>query len=186
MSRNLKVDRTRALLLVIDVQERLLPAMEEGAKAALLANLSRFGQAKKALELPALITEQYPKGLGPTVPEVAAAFEGVTPMAKSCFDALGDEAIARTLRELDRSTVLVAGMETHICVFQTVRSLAARGFSVHVLADAVASRTRANHELGLELSKEAGAVISSTETALFDMLERAGTDAFKLVSKLVR
>jgi nicotinamidase-related amidase len=160
--------------------------MEEGLKERLLHNLRRLGEASPLLELPVLISEQYPKGLGPTVAEVKAAFPTAVPLEKISFDATGDPGIAAQLARLDRPIVLVAGMETHICVYQTVRSLASRGLSVHLLTDAVASRTMHNHEVGLELAERAGAIPTSTETVLFDMLERAGTDAFRTISKLVR
>lgn len=179
-----RLERSRAALLVIDIQEKLVPAMEAELKARLLGSVRLWGQAAKVLALPVVMTEQYPKGLGPTIPDVRAAFSEVTPRSKLCFDALGDPANAEMLGSC--AQVVVMGMETHICVFQTVRSLVQRGKQVHVLRDAVASRTVENYQVGLELCRAAGAIISSTEAALFDLLGEAGTDEFRALSKLVR
>lgn len=176
----------RQLLLVIDAQERLVPAMEPDLRARLLGNLVRLGAARKALGFPALLTEQYPEGLGPTVAEVRAVFPDVQPHSKLCFAASEDPEFEAALTELAPSRVVVAGMETHICVFQTVRDLRLRGLEVCVLSDAVASRTRENFEVGLELARALGAVVTSTEAFLFDLLGRAGSPEFKLISKLVR
>jgi isochorismate hydrolase len=173
------------LLLVIDVQEKLVPAMHPDLWDRMRANLLRLGTAAKLLELPVFVSEQYPKGLGPTLGDVKSAFEGARTFEKSVFDAAKDETIKNELSASGRPKIIVAGMETHICVYQTVRSLAAT-HHVHVLADAVASRSRENYEVGLDLIRSTGATVTSTETVLFDLLERAGTDAFKVVSKLVR
>lgn len=186
MARSLRPDPARVLLLVIDVQEKLAPAMEPELRARLIANLVRLGEARGALGFHALLTEQYPEGLGGTLPEVRAAFSGLSPRPKLCFAAPEDPAIDETLRAIDPAQVVLAGMETHICVYQTTRALRARGLEVSILADAVASRTRDNYEVGLELARGQGASITSTETLLFDLLGRAGSPAFKLVSRLVR
>ncbi len=182
----LALNEKDTLLLIVDVQERLAPAMHPELYGPLIANLDRFGAARSLLGLEVLVTEQYPKGLGPTVAPVRAAFEGVTAHEKIAFSAMGDEGIAKAIESMGRQSVVVAGMETHICVYQTVRDLVDAGFRVHVLSDAVASRSRDNYSIGLALMEKGGAAISSTETVLFDLLGRAGTDAFKAISKLVR
>jgi nicotinamidase-related amidase len=182
----LRVRREDTLLLVIDVQERLAPAMAPERLGRMLKNLERLGAARELLGLPAVVTEQYPKGLGATVPLVQAAFAGIPVQDKLAFSACGDPAIRSAIEGHGKGTVVVAGMETHVCVWQTVRHLLADGRSVHVLADAVASRTEENYQIGLGLMARAGAVITSTEVVLFDMLEAAGTEAFKGVSRLVK
>jgi nicotinamidase-related amidase len=174
------------ILLVVDVQERLAPAMHPELYGPLVENLRRFGAARSVLDLPVIATEQYPKGLGPTVEPVRGAFEGVVALEKMTFSAFADDAIRQAIEASGRRTVIVSGMETHICVYQTARDLAGAGYGVHVLADAVASRSRQSYEVGLDLIQRAGAVVTTTETVLFDRIGRAGTDAFKLVSKLVR
>ena len=181
-----RLEASSSLLVVIDVQERLLPAMEDTARGRLTANLARLGAASGVLGYSTLITEQYPRGLGATVGEVKEAFSGVEPLPKVTFDAFADDAIGGRLEAIAPSTVLVTGMETHICVFQTVRSLVDRGYRTMVIEDAVASRTVENRALGLQLARRAGAIVTSTETVLFDLLGQAGGDAFKAISKLVR
>lgn len=176
------------VLLVVDVQERLAAAMPEGAMSRVVQNTSILLDAAKILGVRVVASEQYPKGLGPTVASVAAKLAEVNaaPMPKTCFDACSDLGIARALAGSAARAVVVVGMETHVCVFQTARELGKRGYATYVVADAVASRREENRVLGLSLCERAGAVIAPTETIVFDWLERAGTDAFKAVSKLVR
>jgi nicotinamidase-related amidase len=183
---SLALDQKNTVLLIVDVQERLAPAMHAELYGPLVENMRRFGAARSVLDLPVVITEQYPQGLGPTVPPIKSAFEGTPILEKISFSAMGDEAVAKQLSTIGRKSVVVTGMETHICVYQTARDLVRAGFDVHVLADGVASRTRDNYSIGLALMEKAGAAISSTETVLFDLLGRAGTEAFKAISKLVR
>ncbi len=175
-------------LLVVDVQERLAGAMQEGALARLVRNVSLLLDAAKILGLRVVASEQYPKGLGPTIPEIAQKLldVGVAPLPKVTFDACGDLGIARALSDAGPRSVIVAGMETHVCVFQTARELVKRGYATHVAADAVASRSEDNRALGLALCERAGAFVVPTETIVFDLLERAGTDAFRALSKLLK
>jgi nicotinamidase-related amidase len=175
-------------ILVVDVQERLAAAMPEATLERLVANTLVLLETAKTLGAPVLASEQYPKGLGPTLPALAQKLGeiGVTPMAKMTFDACSDLPIARALAEKAVRAVVVVGMESHVCVFQTARELVKRGYQTIVVADAVASRKEENRVLGLSLCERAGAVVAPTETIAFDLLERAGTDAFKAVSKLVR
>ncbi|HEY8076854.1 MAG TPA: isochorismatase family protein [Labilithrix sp.] len=172
-------------ILVVDVQERLAAAMPKETLDRLVANVGILVEAAKTLGVHVLASEQYPKGLGPTLSAIAEKLPS-PPLAKMTFDACSDLAIARALESLAPRTVIVAGMEAHVCVFQTARELVKRGHQTIVLADAVSSRREENRVLGLSLCERAGAAIAPTETVLFDLLERAGTDAFKTVSKLVR
>ena len=183
-----RLDPSTTVILVVDVQEKLAAAMPEEALAALVKNTNILLEAAKALGVRVLASEQYPKGLGPTLPAIAANLDalGVKPMAKMTFDACSDLALARALTDPDPRAVVVVGMEAHVCVFQTARELVKRGYATHVVADAVTSRREDNRRLGLALCERAGAFITGTETVAFDLLERAGTDAFKAVSKLVR
>ncbi len=172
-------------ILVVDVQERLAAAMPKETLERLVANVGILLEAAKTLGVRVIASEQYPKGLGPTLPAIAEKLPS-PPLAKMTFDACSDLAIARALESLAPRTVIVAGMEAHVCVFQTARELVKRGHRTVVLADAVSSRREENRVLGLSLCEKAGATIAPTETVLFDLLERAGTDAFKTISKLVR
>lgn len=175
-----KLDRDRAALVVIDVQEgfrKAIPGFD--AIAAATATMVR-GAA--TLGLPIIVTEQYPKGLGATVEEVAAHLpDGAEPLAKTVFSAAAADGFDLAGRE----QAIVCGIETHVCVNQTSLELLDRGLEVHVVADAVGSRSAANRELGLAKLERAGAWISSVETALFELLGGAGSDEFKVVQRLV-
>ena len=173
------------VLIIVDVQERLAPAMDAVLYQRLLANVARLVGGTRLLGIPVIVTEQYPKGLGPTVAALREILGGVLPDEKMTFSAAKDDRIARRLRALGRSTAVMVGMETHVCVYQTARDLAAT-WKIHVPQDAVASRTHENFGVGLDLIRQAGGIVTSTETVLFDLLERSGTDAFRVVSKLVR
>jgi nicotinamidase-related amidase len=181
----LKLDRARAAVLVVDIQARLTPAMPPETLARVLKYTRALVGAAKELGLPVLATEQYPKGLGPLVPEVREVLPS-PPLEKVHFSCGADPAFAAALEKTGRRQVIVCGMETHVCVFQTVRDLAGAGYEVHVCADAVSSRTEEHRRVGLELCREAGAIVTTAETAIFDLLHRAATDEFKKVSALVR
>jgi nicotinamidase-related amidase len=175
-------------LLVVDVQDRLAAAMPAARMESLTRNTGILLDAAGILGVRVLASEQYPKGLGHTIAPLAEKLRalGVAPAAKTTFDACGEPEIARPLSAAAPRSVIVVGMETHVCVFQTVRELVARGYGVHVPIDAVASRTEENRVAGIALCERAGAVATTTETVVFDWLEKAGTDAFKAVSKLVK
>jgi nicotinamidase-related amidase len=178
------LDREEALLLVIDIQDRLAVAMSERAKV--VTNTGHLIAAARLLDVPVVHTEQYPKGLGPTVPELRAALEPAAPIEKLTFDCCGEPSFAPALEAAGRSTVIVCGMEAHICVLQTVLGLLARGLVVHVAADAVCSRDAENYRAALELMRDAGAVVTCTETALFQLLGRAGTPEFKAIQSRIK
>jgi len=179
-------------LVVIDVQERLAQAMPDGASGC-IANVARLVEGCAALGVRALVTEQYPKGLGPTVAAVAAALARATVaapvLAKIAFAATDDpaaQAVFDGWREGGVRALIVCGIEAHVCVFQTVRGLRAQGFVVHVAADACASRAAANLHVAHGLWRDCGAAVTSTEAALFDLAAIAQGDAFKAISRLVR
>ena len=173
--------RDRATLVIIDVQEafrKAIPTFDDVAR-----NTAILAQAARTLDVPIVVTEQYPRGLGETVPEVADHLGDVARLAKVEFSAARAEGFE--LPE-DRDQVLVCGIEAHVCVSQTVHDLLAAGRQVHVAVDAVASRSPENRAVGLERMDRAGAVPTSVETALFELLGRAGSDEFKTVQQLVR
>ncbi|HLL02739.1 MAG TPA: isochorismatase family protein [Myxococcaceae bacterium] len=172
-----------AALLVVDIQERLCTAMEPQALERVLNRTGAAIEGAKALQFPIFVTEQYPKGLGPTHAQVRERLGGRKPFEKMQFSAAVPDVIAALE---GRRQVLVVGMETHICVFQTARDLVERGFEVWLCADAVLSRSVEDRRVGLELCKEAGARVTTVESALFDMMGRAGTPEFKIVSAAVR
>lgn len=171
------------ILLIIDLQEKLMNAMSDREKV--YKNTELLLETAKQLAIPVIVTEQYPRGLGRTVPEVAEKLAEHTLIEKTCFSACTDE-FGTALQNTGRSTILITGSETHICVFQTARDLAAQGYDVYVVLDAVCSRFETNYLNGLDLMKEAGAVITNTETVIFDLLKEAGTPAFKAISPLLK
>jgi nicotinamidase-related amidase len=175
-----KLDPERTTLVVVDVQEafrKAIPDFERVAEAT-----ATLIEGAKAIGIPVAITEQYPKGLGDTVPEVADHLpEGTKPLEKVCFSAADAEGFDLG----GRDQALVCGIETHVCVNQTALDLLASGVDVQVADDAVSSRFEENKRVGLHKMERAGAEITSVETALFELLGRAGTDEFKRVQKLI-
>jgi len=177
-------------LLVIDAQERLIKAMPEARAAEAVRNTVTLLETARRLGVAVVATEQYPEGLGRTVApigEALARFEPpCVPIAKLEFSALGCPAARDAIRAAARDTWVVVGMETHVCVWQSVRTLVAEGRSVHVVRDACLSRRDESWQTGLDLCARAGAVVTTTEVVVFDLLGRAGTDDFRALSKLVR
>ncbi len=176
-------------LVVVDVQERLAEAMPRGPFDELVRNLARLIAFADLLKLPVAASEQYPTGLGRTVPALKEALGRCSPptlyLEKTAFS-VAEEPLFQTFLGGGRRTLVVTGLEAHVCVFQSVRDLCERGFSVHVPVDAVLSRTERNAEVGLRLCERAGAVLTSTEAVLFDLCERAGTERFRTLSRLVK
>jgi|ERR1019366_7238828 nicotinamidase-related amidase len=181
---SLRLTRAKAGLVVVDVQERLLPAIFEQQRV--VQNTVSLIQGAAILQVPIFATEQYRKGLGPTVPEVATIIPGFAPMEKLAFSACGATGFVAALKQKKVSEAIVCGIEAHVCVTQTCLDLLEKGFRVFVAADAVSSRTPENCRAGLDRMRAAGAVIVSTEMVLFELLERAGTDEFKQILKLVK
>ena len=184
---SLKLRKDDALLLVIDVQDRLAAAMDDEERQAVGVNAVRLLNAAELFEIPVLVSEQYPRGLGPTIPSVAAAFPtGTAPLAKMAFSCVADETIRETIAATGRKQIMIAGIETHVCVYQTARDLVAAGYQVFVAADAVTSRSMLNKSIGLSLIEQSGAIVTTTEATLFDLLETAEAKPFKAISRLVR
>jgi nicotinamidase-related amidase len=184
----LTLSRQRAALLVVDIQDRLCPAMPPEALGHLIRNTRIAIEAAHRLGVPIVVSQQYPKGLGATIAPIE---EALAPTAarrfdKMAFSACATDEFARLHAELGRDQWIVAGMETHVCVWQSVRDLRGRGDHVHVLTDAVSSRTDGNWRIGLDLARAAGAVVTSTETVVFDLLGQAGGDDFKALSKMIK
>ena len=172
----LEVDQ--CAVVVVDIQEKLLPPIFE--KERLLRNSQLLIRLAQILNLPVLATTQYVKGLGSTVPEIAALLPQA-PIDKLEFSCFGSDRFCSQLKHLqgNRNTVLLCGMESHICVTQTALGALREGYLVHVASDAVSSRTEWNWKIGLERMRAAGAIISSTEMMMYELLQRSGSPAFK-------
>lgn len=173
-----------SLLLVVDVQERLAPAIEGGA--AVIERVRTLIRAARLLDIPVLATEQYPRGLGPTVAEVAALLPPGAVLEKIHFSCAAEPGFLDRVRAFSRPQILVAGTEAHVCVLQTAFGLKEAGFSVHVAADAVGSRDPANRSLALDRMRLAGIPAVSTEMAVFEWLHRADHPVFKDVLALIK
>jgi nicotinamidase-related amidase len=178
-----RLERSKTCVLVVDVQDRLVPVMwnfapvEKYCRAMILA--------ARELDLPVIATEQYPKGLGSTLPALRELLPS-PPLVKMHFSCGADPAFEKALAATGRKQVVIVGMETHVCVFQTARDLLERGYEVFICADAVTSRFEEHRRVALEQMRDMGAVITSAETVIFDLLHVCGTPEFKKVSALVR
>lgn len=173
------LDPERCALIVIDIQEKLLPPIFE--KERLVRNAQLLIRLAGILKMPTLMSTQYSKGLGNTVPEIASMLPHVEPLEKMAFSCFGSDVFCSALKRVpgNRNTVLLCGMESHICVAQTALAALREGYLVHVAADAVSSRTELNWKIGLDRMRAAGAVISSTEMMIYEALRSSGTSEFK-------
>jgi nicotinamidase-related amidase len=179
-----RLDRLDSLLLIIDLQDKLLKAMKY--RDSVVKNTSLLLKLARETGLPVLVTEQNPRGLGPTVTEIKENFpEGTEVVEKMSFTACTLET-RKALFAYDRPKIIVTGTETHVCVYQTVRDLLENGYTVHVVEDAICSRFKQNYRSGLELMKQMGAVITNAETIFFDILKISGTPEFKALSPLLK
>jgi len=180
-----RLNRKAAVLLFIDVQEKLWAVMPPAAQAEVQANLVRWIEGAKVLGLPIVWTEQYVKGLGPTIPPLREIMPaGARPIEKLVFSCGAVDEVRAAIR--GKAQVIAVGMETHVCVFQTVRDLEEQGIQTFVPADAVISRAESNRKVGLDLMRQLGSAIVSTELGLFDLTKTSGTDEFRAISKLVK
>lgn len=172
------------VLLIIDVQEKLLPVMHE--KEKLVVNIQNLIRGIQVLKIPIIATEQYPKGLGRTVPEIAELIPDIEPLAKTSFSCYGDAGFKNMLDSYGRKQVIICGIECHVCVYQTAVDLKAAGYEVQVAADAVSSRTAENREIGSNLMRQTGITVTGTETVLFELLKIAEGEKFKAISRIVK
>lgn len=180
------LDSEKAALVVIDVQDKLCQAMDEKVLRKLTKNIGILLECAAELKLPVLFTEQYVKGLGPTLPELLEKSPEAPRLEKMTFSSCGIPQFMEALKSSGRTQIVITGMETHVCVLQTVIELRDAGFQVHVVSDAVMSRDKRNWKVAMNAMTQTGAVPTCTESVMFQLLRVAGTDAFKKLSKLVR
>ena len=173
------LEAEQCVLIVVDIQEKLLPPIWQ--KEQLVRNSQMLIRLAGILKIPAIVSTQYAKGLGNTLPEIASLLPESTPVDKVMFSCFGSEVFCSMLKRLPghRTTVLLCGMEAHICVTQTALAALRQGYLVHVASDAVSSRAEWNWRIGLERMRAAGAVISSTEMMIYELLRSSGAPAFK-------
>jgi nicotinamidase-related amidase len=172
------------VLVAIDFQERLFPVMHD--KEKLLRNVLKLIEGAVVLEVPIVLTEQYPKGLGPTLPEIKKLIPQVQPIEKVCFNCCDEESFCKSLESLGRRQVLIAGIEAHICVYQTAMALSRDGYEVQVVGDCVSSRDSEDKMVSLFKMGAAGISPTTVETALFELLKAASGEKFKQISNIVK
>ena len=178
------LERDDSGLLIIDVQEKLMDVM--GQDRRVIDNIIRLLQLARIFDLPTILTEHYPKWLGPTLPALVDALPSYDPIHKMHFNCCDADGFKERLDAVGVKNIIVAGVESHICIFQTCVSLLERGYNVHVPQDAVDSRTEENWRVGLRLMERAGALITATETVIYQILKKAGTKEFKKMLKIMR
>lgn len=178
------LDKNNVTLLIVDIQDKLAAAMKQREKV--VENTLHLIELTKMLNIPIIVTEQYPKGLGPTVPEIKEALPAYVPIEKLTFNCCGVPDFSGSLKRAGRRKIILTGMETHICVLQTALGLLQDGYAVHAVSDAICSRTKENWKVGLGFMHDAGVVITGTETVLFQLLGVAGTEEFKAISKRIK
>jgi len=171
-------------LIVVDVQDKLVELVYD--KETLFKNIEILIQSAQILDIPVVWCQQRPDVLGATIPQIAKLLEGIEPIDKATFSCFAHQPFADKLKSLNRSQILLCGVETHICIYQTAVDLVGAGYSVDVIADAVSSRTEENKKNGLKKIEKVGANVSSTEMALFELLKSAKHPQFKQVVKLVK
>ena len=178
------INEENAAILLIDIQEKLIPAIDRNQE--LISNIKKLIAGAQVLGLPIIWCEQIPEKIGPTLPEIAELMPQNSPIAKDTFSALEHPIVIQKLQEIDRNQIIVAGIEAHICVEQSACQLLEQGYEVHIAADCISSRTPANREIGLQKMLNAGAEITCVETALFEMLKVATGDKFKQILKIIK
>jgi len=180
------IDKERSCLLVIDIQERLFNSMEYEIRKNVVKNAGILIETAKVFGIPIIVTEQYSKGLGPTIPDVKQHIPDIVPLDKNHFDCMQDEAISKKVIDLQKRIVIICGIETHICVLYTALALLRKGFNVVIASDAVCSRRTHEWKMGIRSLRDAGAIVYSTETISFMLIGRSGTEEFKKLSPLFK
>lgn len=180
----MRIKKSECAGLVVDIQERLFPHMHEGDK--LLARVQILLEGLNILRVPVLLTEQYPRGLGQTLPKVLELLVESSPMEKISFSCCGEAKFRTQLGQMDKKWVIICGIEAHVCVLQTVLDLREMGIIAVVVADCISSRSPDDLKVAIERMRSEGAVITTSESILFELTEVAGTDQFKQISRLVK
>lgn len=173
-----------AVLVIIDYQDKLFRVMQNQERT--LQNLLKLIKGTLVMDVPVILTEQYPAGLGPTLPEITQLLPAIQPVEKLCFSCCGEERFQRELESLNRKQVLLSGIEAHICVYQTAMDLLKLGYEVHIVVNCISSRELENKEVCLMKMSNVGINLTTTEMALFELLKVAERDKFKQISRIVK
>lgn len=176
--------RDGSVLLIVDVQEKLASKMEE--RDRITDNIKKLIFSFSTLNLPVIITEQYPNGLGRLIPPLRESMVKYCPIEKITFSCFGEDLFVSELKRLKAKNLVITGMETHICILQTALDALQQGYKVHLPEDAVCSQRKSDWQVGIEKMQRAGVIITSTETLIFELLERADTPEFKAISKIIK
>lgn len=176
------IKRSESAFLIIDLQEKLMPVISE--KEQVFSNVNKLLAAAKILNIPIIVTEQYSKGLGHTCKEIN--LDGQVVIEKMCFSSMLSDELNQKLKWLQVKSLVLAGVESHICVLKTALDALAQGYDVHIVADAVSSRKKFDREIALERIKQVGGYIVTTEMILFQLMDFAGTEEFKQISRLIK
>ena len=184
MLKKMRLKASEAVLVIVDVQERLAAVMERREQVE--AAIGVLIRAARLHDIPIVVTQQYTRGLGPTVEAITSKLDDVEPVEKIFFSCCGEEPFMRTLDALGRRKVILTGMEAHICVLQTALDLIDGDYTIHLPWDAVCSRADGNRDVAMRFLERAGAIVTSSETAVFQILEKAGTPEFKEISSLLK
>ena len=174
----------RVVMVVVDVQEKLISHIWE--KEKIIRNIQMLIKGLKILNVPILLTEQYPEGLGKTIPRIREILSDISPISKMTFDCSANKNFMERINGLKRKQILLCGIETHVCIYQTAIGLKSKGYEVDVVADGVSSRTEGNKEIALQRMRDSGIGITSVETVLFELLKTAEGKEFKEILKLVK
>ncbi len=173
-----------SVLVIVDIQERIIPKIFDSR--TVVSNAVALIKSAKILDIPIIVTEQYPKGLGLTILEIKDLIIPWQPIEKICFSCFGSSDFSRKLKELKRNSLILCGIESHVCITQTALSGLKSGYSVFFVKDAISSRTKNNRETGFERMVQAGAIPVSTEMAMFELLREAGTGKFKQIAGMIK
>jgi len=181
-----RIEREKAVLIIVDVQDVLMGKMNQAVGETVIRNIRVLLAFAKEMAIPILVTEQYPKGLGKTVPEIKMELESILPIEKVSFSCCGVEMFNNQLNQSGRKQVLLTGIETHVCVLQTAEDLIRKNYSVYAVADAVCSRRKLDWKMGLRWMEKKGAMIPTAEIIAFQLLKEAGTEEFRRLSELLK
>ena len=173
-----------SVLVVVDMQGKLIPKIFD--QHTVISNIVTLIKSAEILNIPIIVTEQYPKGLGSTIPEIKDLIVPWQPIEKICFSCFGNNDFSKKLKELKKDNLILCGIESHVCITQTALDGLKSGYSVFFVKDAISSRTKNNKETGFERMAQAGAIPVSTEMVVFELLREAGTDKFKQIISLIK